>query len=53
VSTELTPEQKRLFEIFHPHAAAQQAIAFSSRNRFVYYTRAETAMCILKKSGSG
>jgi hypothetical protein len=44
----LTPDQKRLYQIFHPFAAAQQASAFSKGTRFVYYTRAETAMRILK-----
>jgi hypothetical protein len=44
----LTPVQERLFRIFHPHAASQQAVAFSNGTRFVYYTRAETAMNILK-----
>jgi Protein of unknown function (DUF2971) len=45
---QLTPEQKHLFRIFHPHAAEKQAIAFSIGTRFVYYTRAETAFRILK-----
>ena len=44
----MTPEQRRLFEIFHPYAAEQQAGVFSSGGRFVYYTRAETAVSILK-----
>ena len=44
----LTPEQQRLYQIFHPVAAAQQASAYSKGTRFVYYTRAETAMGILK-----
>ena len=46
----LTAEQQRLYQIFHPVAAAQQAVAFSEseRTRFVYYTRAETAMSIVK-----
>ncbi len=48
MSAPLTPEQKRLFGIFHPHAAIKQAIAFSNGTRFAYYTRAETAACILK-----
>jgi Protein of unknown function (DUF2971) len=44
----LTPEQQRLFQIFHPHAAAEQAAAFANGTRFVSYTRAETAVRILK-----
>jgi len=40
----LTPEQKRLEQIFHPYAAQQQATAFDLQTRFVHYTRAETAM---------
>jgi hypothetical protein len=46
----LTPEQQRLYQIFHPVAAAQQAVAFSNSRqaRFVYYTRAEAAISILK-----
>lgn len=44
----LTPEQEHLFRIFHPHAAEEQAAAYSNGMRFVYYTRAETAMKILK-----
>ena len=48
MSTSFTPEQQRLFKIFHPHAAKQQALAYSNGIRFVYYTRAETAMSILK-----
>jgi Protein of unknown function (DUF2971) len=48
VSTPLTPEQQRLFQIFHPYAAAKQAAAFSAGTRLVYYTRAETAVRILK-----
>lgn len=46
----VTLEQQHLYQIFHPVATAQQAVAFSEskRTRFVYYTRAETAMSILK-----
>jgi hypothetical protein len=44
----MTPEQKRLFEVFHPYAAERQAAVFSNGSRFVYYTRAETAVSILK-----
>jgi len=44
----LTPAQRRLYQIFHPPAATQQASAFAEGTRFVYYTRAETAMSILK-----
>ncbi len=48
VSMPLTPVQERLFGIFHPYAATQQAAVFSNGIRFVYYTRAETAMRIIK-----
>jgi hypothetical protein len=44
----LTPDQQRLHQIFHPFAAVQQANVLAKRTRFVYYTRAETAMSILK-----
>jgi hypothetical protein len=44
----MTPDQERLFKIFHPYAATQQIAAFSNGIRFVYYTRAETATSILK-----
>jgi hypothetical protein len=45
---QLTPEQKQLEQIFHPYAAHQQATPFDLQTRFVHYTRAETAMCILR-----
>jgi hypothetical protein len=45
---QLTPEEKRLEQIFHPYAAERQAAAFTQQTRFVHYTRAETAMRILK-----
>ena len=45
---QLSPEQKHLEQIFHPYAAEQQAAAFDRQIRFVHYTRAETAMSILK-----
>jgi Protein of unknown function (DUF2971) len=45
---ELSPEQQRLFEIFHPLAAEKHAKAIKEGTRFVYYTGAETAMKIIR-----
>jgi hypothetical protein len=53
MSSQLTPTQQRLYGIFHPLAAAKdaearEAEARGKQVRFVYYTRAETAMQIIK-----
>ena len=46
---ELTPDQQRLFQIFHPWAHAYQSKALENKTRFVHYTTAEAAVNILKK----
>ncbi len=46
---QLTPEEERLWQIFHPFAAAQQSAVLSNNTRFVHYTRAEVAKNILKE----
>jgi hypothetical protein len=45
---QLTPDQERLWNIFHPYAAAKEAIARFQGTRFVHYTSAAAAMSILK-----
>ena len=45
----MSPEEERLFQIFHPYAAVRQAAVFTNGTRFVYYTKAETAVRILTK----
>jgi hypothetical protein len=44
----MTPNQERLFKIFHSYAAAQHEDVFRNGVRFVYYTTADTAVSILK-----
>jgi hypothetical protein len=45
---QLSPEEERLWQIFHPYAAEQHAVVLSKNTRFVHYTRTEAAMSILK-----
>jgi hypothetical protein len=43
-----SPEQMRLWEIFHPRAADEGARILKDQVRLVHYTRAETALKILR-----
>ena len=45
---EFTPDQIRLMQIFHPFAFERQTAARSNGTRFVHYTRADSAMNILR-----
>ena len=45
----LTPDEQRLFQIFHPLAAAKEAKIRSDGTRFVYYTSADVATQIIRK----
>jgi hypothetical protein len=45
---ELTPEQTKLWRIFHPFAARLQSQVESKNIRFVHYTRADVAMEIIR-----
>ena len=47
VFMQLTADQKRLWHIFHPKAAEEEARIRRDDVRFVHYTRAETALKIL------
>jgi hypothetical protein len=44
----LTPEEQRLWQIFHPYAAGRQTVALSQKTRFVHYTSADAAMKIIR-----
>jgi Protein of unknown function (DUF2971) len=45
---QLPSDQKRLWEIFHPKAAEEEARILDKDVRFVHYTRADTALKILR-----
>ena len=45
---EFTPDQIRLIQIFHPFAFERQTAVQSHGTRFVHYTRADSAMNILR-----
>jgi hypothetical protein len=47
-SVGISKERARLFEVFHPFAFPRTLHAVNSRQRFVYYTDADTAMKIIK-----
>jgi hypothetical protein len=48
-SNTLTPDQQKLFRIFHPLASGKEADIREKRTRFVYYTSAEVATQIIRK----
>ena len=45
---QLTPDEQKLWQIFHPYAADREAKALSQRTRFVHYTSADAAMKIIR-----
>ena len=45
---EFTPDQIHLMQIFHPFAFERQTAVQSNGTRFVHYTRADSAMNILR-----
>jgi hypothetical protein len=47
-SNTLTPDQQKLFRIFHPLAAGKEAEFREKRTRFVYYTSAEVATQMIR-----
>jgi hypothetical protein len=48
-SNTLTPDQQKLFRIFHPLAAGKEAEFREKRTRFVYYTSAEVATQMIRR----
>jgi hypothetical protein len=45
---QLTPDQQRLWRIFHPKAAQEESRIVNDKTRFVHYTRAESALSIIR-----
>ncbi len=48
MNTALRPDEQRLWQIFHPYAAAKEA-EIRPNDRFVYYTSADVATQIIRK----